>query len=169
MQLFHLSNAYSLCCTNTVICAFTVIVLSQLSHLYLCEGLGGSLVVIWGGRPLLILSFYGHVSSEDTRVLVILASSLFRSLTADAHPSLSNIVTIRCCLSWKTGCYSATIQRLSSTLCSSSVEGYCRSQSVAMRGGVLVVSQSPPGYVTSRRGRGGFCKPASCLHRIPPV
>jgi len=55
-------------------------------------------VVVWGRIPLLILSFYGYTSSEDTRVLVFLASSLFHSLTADACPWVSKSVTMRCSL-----------------------------------------------------------------------
>jgi len=41
-----------------------------------------------------------------------------------SQPWSSKFVTIRCSLSWNTGCYS-TIQRLSTTLCSVSEERYC--------------------------------------------
>jgi len=61
IQLFHLSNAYSLCYTSRVVCTRTAIVLSQQSHLRLRSGLRGSLVLICRGRPLLILSLYGRV------------------------------------------------------------------------------------------------------------
>ena len=86
-------------CTNRVICACTGIVLSQQSHLRLCRGPRRSLVVVWEGRPLPILSFHDHALSEDTRILVFLANSLFHSLTADVCLWLSKSVTTRCSLS----------------------------------------------------------------------
>jgi len=46
--------------------------------------------------PQFVLSFYGYVSSEDTRVLVFLPAP---SLTVDARPWLSKSVTMRCSLS----------------------------------------------------------------------
>jgi len=58
----------------------------------------GSLLVIWGRRPLLVLLFYGHASSEHTRGLVILATSLFHGLTVDVCPWSSRFVTMRCSL-----------------------------------------------------------------------
>jgi len=47
---------------------------------------------------LLILTFCGHASAEDTRVIAFCANSLFHSLTAGACPWLSKSVTMRCSL-----------------------------------------------------------------------
>jgi len=111
-QVGSSAPAQGLCRASKVICT--------------CTGVSEGLWWLVGEEdPSLILSFDGHVTSEDTRVLVALANSLFHSLTADVCPWSSKFVTMRCSLPWNTGCYSTTVQRLSSIHSFSLEEGCC--------------------------------------------
>jgi len=120
-----------------------------------------------GRKPPTVLSFYGHASSEDTRVLVILANSLFHSLTAEVCPSSSKYVTMRCSLSRTLTAVQQFRERLQPFVA-------CWGRGIVVHSwwaweGSWWSHSHPPCYVTSQRERGGLRKLAPYLHRIPLI
>ena len=96
IRMFHLTIAYSLCWASMMCCSLEQ---SSQSLLHLHQGLWWSSVVVWGRIPLLLLSFYGHASSEDTRVFVSLANPSFLNAQGGCMSLISKSVTLKCPLS----------------------------------------------------------------------